>query len=58
MPRKIETEQAPLKRVLRALKKKKTLWTAIQKDYITYNGKNVRLSLDSNISIRVQKTVE
>ena len=35
---------------------KKTFWTSIQKDYISYNAKNVILSLDSNINIRVQKT--
>lgn len=37
---------------------KKTFWTSIQKDYITYNAKSVRLSLDSSINIRVQKTVK
>ena len=35
---------------------KKTFWTCIQRDYISYNAKNVILSLDSNINIRVQKT--
>lgn len=45
MTRKIGTEQSPLKCVLGFFKKKDTLWTAIQKDYIAYNGKNILLSI-------------